>query len=176
MYMKKFILLCVFFLSPLSAQASDLSLFAGWTDVGSLRTVAGQVNLSNFNVFGVRWEKDFFIVFGFENTLSFSSGSVMATQGENNGGLSYNGNLVLNLPVRRTLPYVTLGIGVLHRFGTSFPDVGSSFTFNWGAGLKLRGLAGPMGVRIDYRRVTLYGVLDENVRTHEISGGVMFTW
>ena len=174
--MNKFILMCVFFLSSLTAQASDLSLFAGWTDVGSLRTVAAQVNLSNFKVFGVRWEKDFFLVLGFENTLSFSSGSVLATGGEDNGGLNYNGNLVLNLPVRRTLPYFTLGLGFLHRFGTSFPDVGSSFTFNWGTGLKLRGLLGPMGVRIDYRRLTIYGVLDENVKTHEISGGVMFTY
>ena len=114
--MNKFILMCVFFLSNLTAQASDLSLFAGWTDVGSLRTVAGQVNLSNFNVFGVRWEKDFFLILGFENTLSFSSGSVLARAGENNGGLNYNGNLVINLPVRRTLPYFTLGLGVLHRF------------------------------------------------------------
>jgi len=29
-------------------------------------------------------------------------------------------------------------------------------------------------VRIDYRRMTIYGVLDENAKTHEISGGVMF--
>ncbi len=174
--MNKFILIGVVFLSSLTVKASDLSLFAGWTDVGSLETVAGQVDLSNFNVFGVRWEKDFFLVLGFENTLSFSSGSVLATEGENNGGLNYNGNLVLNLPVRRTLPYFTLGMGVLHRFGTSFPDVGSRFTFNFGAGLKLRGLLGPMGVRIDYRRVTVYGVLDENAKTHEITGGVMFTF
>ncbi len=172
--MNKFILMCVFFLSGLTAQASDLSLFAGWTGVGSLGTVAGQVNLSDFNVFGVRFEKDFFFVLGFENTLSFSSGSVLATAGEDNGGLNYNGNLVLNLPVRRTLPYFTLGIGVLHRFGTSFPNVGSSFTFNWGAGLKLRGLLGPMGVRIDYRRMIIYAVPDESTKTHEISGGVMF--
>ena len=174
--MKKFILMWVFFLSSFTAQASDLSLFAGWTGVGSLETVAGQVDLSSFNVFGVRWEKDFLVVLGFENTLSFSSGSVLAIDGEDNGGLNYNGNLVLNLPVRRTLPYFTLGMGVLHKFGTSFPDVGSRFTFNFGAGLKLRGLLGPMGVRIDYRRVTVYGVLDENAKTHEITGGVMFTF
>ena len=174
--MNKFILMWVFLFSFLTGQASDLSLFAGWTDIGSLRTVAGQVNLSNFNVFGVRLEKDFFVVLGFENTLSFSSGSVLATAGEDNGGLNYNGNLVLNLPVRRTLPYITVGLGVLHRFGTSLPDVGSSFTFNWGTGLKLRGLLGPVGVRVDYRRLTVYGVLDEKVKTHEISGGVMFTF
>ncbi len=52
--MNKFILMFVLFLSSLTAQASDLSLFAGWTGVGSLETVAGQVNLSDFNVFGVR--------------------------------------------------------------------------------------------------------------------------
>jgi len=79
--MNKFILIGVLFLSSLTVKASDLSLFAGWTDVGSLETVAGQVDLSNFNVFGVRWEKDFFVVLGFENTLSFSSGSVLATEG-----------------------------------------------------------------------------------------------
>jgi len=77
--------MCVFLLSCLTAQASDLSLFGGWTGVGSLGTVAGQVNLSDFNVFGVRWEKDFLVVLGFENTLSFSSGSVLATAGEDNG-------------------------------------------------------------------------------------------
>ena len=164
--MNKFILMFVLFLSSLTAQASDLSLFAGWTGVGSLESVAGQVNLSNFNVFGVRWEKAFLVVLGFENTLSFSSGSVLAIAGEDNGGLNYTGNLVINLPVRRTLPYFTLGLGVLHSFGTSFPDVGSKFTFNWGAGLKLRGLLGPMGVRIDYRRMTIYVVLDENAKTH----------
>ncbi len=172
--MKQFILMCVFFLASLTAQASDLSLFGGWTGVGSLETVAGQVDLSGFNVFGVRWEKDFLVVLGFENSLSFSSGSVLATAGEDNGDLNYTGNLIINLPVRRTLPYFTLGLGVLHKFGTSFPDVGSRFTFNWGAGLKLRGLLGPLGVRIDYTRMIIYGVLDENAKTHEISGGVMF--
>ncbi len=67
-----FILMFVLFLSSLTAQASDLSLFAGWTGVGSLETVAGQVDLSNFNVFGVRWEKAFLVVLGFENTKRLS--------------------------------------------------------------------------------------------------------
>ncbi len=78
--------------------------------------------------------------------------------------------------MRRTLPYFTLGLGVLHRFGTSFPNAKTNLTLNWGAGLKVRGLAGPVGVRVDYRRQTIYGVLDENVKTHEISAGVMFTF
>ena len=99
--MNKFILIGVVFLSSLTAKASDLSLFAGWTDVGSLGTVAGQVNLSNFNVFGARWEKNFFVVLGFENTLSFSSGSVLATEGEDNGGLNYS-NICLSGNSKKT--------------------------------------------------------------------------
>ena len=174
--MGKFISTCFFFLSSLTVQASDFSLFAGWTDVNSLATIAGEVSFNNFNVFGVRWEKDFFVVLGFENTLAFSPRSVLTTAGEDDAGLYSNHNLVVNLPVRRILPYLTVGFGVLHKFGDSLPDVNSSFTLNWGTGVKWRRILGAVGLRVDYRRFTIYGGLDENVKTNELSAGMMFSY
>ncbi|MDA2927603.1 hypothetical protein MYX78_10320 [Acidobacteria bacterium AH-259-G07] len=174
--MCKFIRICVFSLCGLSVYASDVSLFAGWTDVNSARSVTGEVKLNNFNVFGARFEKDFFVILGFENTLAVSANSVLTTAGEDDGGLYYTSNLVVNLPIRRMLTFFTWGLGVSHKFGDSFPDVGSRFATNFGTGVKLRRLAGPIGLRMDYRRFTIHSVLDENVNTNEVSVGIIFTY
>ena len=173
--MRKLTLLLFIFQCVVPALATDLSVFAGWTDANSVGSGVEEIRLDNFIVFGVRHEKDFFVIFGFENAVAFSGSSVLTTAGQDDNGLLYTSNLVLNLPVRRVLPFVTWGVGLTHKFGNSFPDVGSSFTTNWGAGVKVRRIAGPVGLRFDYRRLSIHGVLDDTVKANQISAGIMFT-
>lgn len=166
----------IFFFCIVPQYASDISFFAGFTDVNSLTTVGEKIELNNFNVFGIRYEQDFWIILGLENTLAFSPGSVITVTSEDDNGLSYAANLVLNLPVAGALPYVTWGLGFLRKFGDSPLDIGTKFTTNWGTGVKLRRRFGPAGLRFDYRRLTIRSVRDESVRANELSAGIILTF
>jgi len=167
-------LMIVLLLTPL--YGSDVSVFAGFDDVRTLTTETGRLQFDNFNIFGVRFEKDFGVIFGFENTLGVSPSSFLTQAGEDNGGLYYTANLVINLPIRRTLPFVTWGLGLAHKSGQSFPDTGTKFVTNWGAGIKIRRVAGPLGLRVEYRRFTFRDVVEESLRINEFSAGLMFTF
>ena len=174
--LKKLLFSGIFLIFSNFVYASDISLFTGWWDVNSVTLSTGELEFDNFSVFGIRHEKDLFSILGLENTFSFSPGSVLTTAGENDKGIQSTSNLVLNIPVGRVLPFVTAGLGVSHKTGGSFPDVGRSFLINWGAGVKLTHLVGLLGLRMDYRRFSIRGVLDGNVSTNELSAGVMLTY
>lgn len=174
--MKKWILMSIFLVSIAPAfAASDLSLFAGWTYVGSVKSATEVVDLKNFGVFGLRYEK-YVAIFGLESTLTYHSSPIVATGEEGNAGLSYLGNFVINLPAGKSVPFFVVGLGVLHRFGGSFPDVGTRFVTNYGAGIKIRKILKSVGFRLDYRRLTVHEILGESAKTNELSGGVVFSF
>lgn len=159
------------------AQASDLSGFVAWNDSGDLSTATSRIDVENYSTLGLRYEKTFLAIFGFENTLAYTR-EIMVPGGatDEDDGLYYTGAFVLNIPVGRLVPNFAYGLGFLHRFGDSFPDTGTSFMTNWGVGIKFRELAGPVGLRFDYRRLKLYDVLDDNFNTQELSAGVVLTF
>lgn len=165
-----------FLLAAQAAVASDLSLFAGWSQTGSLRSGPERIDLKNLSLFGVRYEKSFLLVFGFENSLAYTTNSLVAKGEGGSGGIAYTGNFVVSIPADNVAPFFTVGVGVLHKLEKSFPDVGSSFLVNYGLGAKFRRMAGPMGLRFDYRRFKLYNVLDETVSSNELSGGLVFSF
>lgn len=182
--MKRVVIFLVLLISAPPLLASDLSLVGGVSHGGSLKLGDGsKVDLRDFNLFGVRYEKDFFIVLGIENSLLFSSGPVVKLNSpetrsqSDDSGFSYRANLLINLPVaERAIPYVAVGLGFLHKSGSSTPDIGTRFLTDWGVGLKLTHLVGPGGVRLDYRRVNIHDVVDQDVTTNEISGGILFSF
>lgn len=156
--------------------ASDLSVYGGWSEGGELQ--AGELDLRNFSVLGLRYEKDFLVAFGFENTLAYASNPLVPRRSPGDGGMYYTSAVVLNLPVvsQRTVPNLSLGLGFLHPFGDQLSGVGTTFLTQWGAGFKLKGLAGPFGLRFDYRRFTLHDVRDSDVRTQEVTGGLLVSF
>ncbi|MGH9340629.1 MAG: hypothetical protein ACRD1R_13805 [Acidobacteriota bacterium] len=163
--------------TPVQA-ATDLSLFAGWVNTGSIDASGfPEVDFENFGMVGVRYEKSF-LFFGLENNLTYYPETVVAsTEPEGDGGVSYSGNLVINFPIVGVTPFFTVGLGLLHKFGASAPDFGTSFQTNYGMGIKIRNLAGPLGVRGDFRRFTLHDVFNgENLKTNELSGGVVISF
>src|SRR5690606_8923298 len=172
--MKHFSVVVLFVLLSSLVQGSDLSGFVAWNHSGDLTTAASSIEVDNYSTLGVRYEKTFLGIFGFENTLAYTRGiMVPADASEEDDGLYYSGAFVLNIPVGRLVPNFAWGLGFLHRFGDSFPDTGTSFLTNWGIGVKFRELAGPLGLRFDYRRLKLYDVLDEDFNTQALSGGVI---
>lgn len=175
-----FAYLIVFGLFTSYGAASDLSLFAGWNQTGSLKLRETRVNLDDFTLFGVRYEKTFLAFLGLENTLAFSTNSLVPEGSDGSAGLTYTSNLVFNVPLERVVPFATAGVGVLRKFDNDSPgdflDVGTSFLTNYGVGLKVRNLIGPAGLRVDYRRFTIYDIFDENVSINEVSGGVVFSF
>ena len=85
----------VLFLCLGSVDGSDLSIFGGWTQTGSLKLSEQRFDVGNLALLGVRFEKDFLIVLGFENTLAYSRMGAVETGEEGSPGILYSGNLVL---------------------------------------------------------------------------------
>lgn len=174
--MKRWVAICVFAVAVTPVwPASDISFFGGWIYSGSARQGLEEVDLRNFSTLGLRHER-YFAIFGLENSLSYLSAPMVISGQEGDGGLSYSGNLVINLPMRGMVPYLTFGLGLLHKLGDTEPDVGTRFHTNFGLGVKFRRRAGPLGVRLDYRRYNIRRVLDDSLRTNELSAGIMLSF
>ena len=172
--------ICIFVLlvagSALNLAASDLSIVGGRGTLADLQSPQGDAEFKPMGLLGARFEKDFFFILGVEQNLLLS-GRMLAPKGDQGEtGLYYTGNLVFNFPVDRIVPNIVLGIGVLHRFGDTFPDVGTAFLTDWGFGVKFRNLAGPAGFRIDYRRIGVHGVEGQTVTEQEFSGGLLISF
>jgi hypothetical protein len=106
-------------------------------------------------------------------------------------------NLLIQLP-GKIVPYGTFGIGLVRSWGQDdFPtslnpgeiaafvfSVGNNFAVNYGGGLKLRRLWGPLGINFDVRGYTLPGfeAATENFTTKkgltfvQTTAGLVITW
>ncbi len=168
--------LTILLVQSASLAASDLSAVAGRGSYSDLENPGAETNFKRSGLFGARYEKDFFFIVGFENSVLVSGDTLSPRGSGGETGLYYTGNLVLNFPVDRVVPNLAVGVGVLHRFGGTYPDIGTAFLTNWGFGVKFRNLAGPAGFRVDYRRVGIHGVESRTVTEQEFSGGILFTF
>ena len=149
--------------------ASDFSLSGTWIPGNSLQSL----DLSDFVGLGAYYEK-YLAIFGFENGVTYYNHPVDA-EGHGDGGLAINSNVTLNLPLSGKFVYISGGIGLLHKFGTSLPDIGSSFMTNIGGGLKLRKMLGRLGLRLGYRRCRVWGVQGMDIAFNELGGGVIMS-
>jgi len=168
--------LTLLFVQSAYVAASDLSVVAGRASYSDLENSGGDTQFKESSLFGVRYEKDFLFIVGFENSLLVSGNTLSPDGTSGEKGLYYTGNLVLNFPVDRVVPNLAVGVGVLHRFGETYPNIGTAFLSNWGFGVKFRNLAGPAGFRVDYRRIGIHGVENQTVTEQEFSGGLMLTF
>ena len=166
----------LFCLSISWVQASELSIVGGRATPANLKLDSQSLDLADYSLFGVRFEKDFLFILGFENSLLYGRNMLTPAGSEGNDGLYYNASFVLNLSSASVAPNLAVGIGLMYRFGNTFPKSGLSFSTNFGGGLKLRELLGPVGLRIDYRRVTFYGIQGTHVGTNEFSGGAVLAF
>jgi hypothetical protein len=186
--MKKVIVAFVFMFAICIAQAQaaegQVEFYAGYLNPGTLNldNVKQGLNFRGTSLFGVRGEFDFLKIFGIEENLGFSPrlfNSTLFPSGSASDvrGFLYSTNLVLNVPLGRFVPYATAGVGLLKPWGVDFTTFDATFAGNYGGGVKLNRLIGPMGLRVDVRGWRTAKIADKgSLNIFEGSGGLTFTW
>jgi len=170
------------------AASGQFSLYGGYLNQGgnvSLTTVSnGVTNTLHFQgsaLYGARVEFDFHRIIGLEENVGFSprlfdSAFRVPAPSADTRGFLYSTNLVLNIPLGRFVPYVTGGVGFLKPWGTGFKPFDARFAGNYGGGLKLDRLIGPVGLRFDVRGWSVKNVFSRTLNMVEASGGVTVSW
>lgn len=170
-------ILSVFAFASASAQA-ELELFAGGYDPGSELTAT---DFDNGALFGFRLGHSFTPLFASEFSYTFVNNLQEKRKIFEGRAHLLNGNLLLQVPVGRTVPFITAGIGNIIGQSNQFLRLKNSFAWNAGGGLKIHS-SGPLGIRVDVRYykvadgVELSGVAlrKANFDFAEVSGGVVF--
>jgi len=132
----------------------------GWKDA-SLPAAVNDLAGDFGGTFGVRYSAG--RVIGFEQGIGYSprfaKPGVKAFQTDSNLLIQFPGKIV---------PYGTVGIGYVRSWGADIPSetdpkkiaafafsMGNNFAINYGGGVKVRHLRGPLGINIDVRGYTL---------------------
>jgi hypothetical protein len=184
------ILLCgvIVFSAASSLQAGEVILYGGLPKPGELKLSSaldipedlreGQYG----STYGIRFSGGRRV--GFEQNISYSPrfarSGVKAFQMDSNLIMQPRGNVA---------PYVTAGLGFIHTWGQKYSEdldplkmassafsFGKKFSLNYGAGIKIRRIAGPLGLNIDIRGYTIPGVHDGSLNFLKTSLGAVFTW
>ncbi len=153
--------------------AAEVTLYTGIQQPGGLSVNNLPIDTKLGGVFGARFAAG--RTLGFEQTFGLSLKFLESEQ----RAFNTQSNLVLTVPTGRVAPYATVGAGLITTFGTSLfslSDFGTKFTVNYGGGVKLRKLAGPMGLRFDVRGYSVPAVFDQTLTFVEGSVGLMFSW
>ena len=175
----------VLFIGQAQAGSKQFSLFAGYMNPGDLNYSNVQQavgNLRGTSIYGARLEADFLKIFGIEQNLEFSprllNSTLFPDQASNLKGFLYSSNLVVNIPLGRFVPYVTAGLGLVKPWGSNFVNLDTTFAGNYGGGIKLNRLAGPVGFRFDVRGWRTSDLFASNGSTNmfEATGAITFTW
>lgn len=186
--MKKTIVASVFALALFAAQAKadgQFSVFAGYLSPGDLNfeDIEQNLTLRDTSLYGARVEVDFLKFFGFEQNIAFSprliNSSLFPEESSELRGFLYSSNLVVNIPISRFVPYVTAGLGFVKPWGSDlFTAFDTTFAGNYGGGVKLNRLAGPVGLRFDVRgwRTSEVFQLGGGVNILEATGNLTFSW
>ena len=175
-------LICLAALVTLAAKAhaGDLSIHAGYLNPGDLTVENVTRSLDGSGIYGIRFGGTFARIFGIEETLAYSPNFLRTgdfAQSEDVKGFITSTNFVLSMPSGYVVPYATVGVGTITRFGSG-PDFrfGTKFALNYGGGLKLPRLAGPLGLRFDARGYRAEAIFSESLNIFEVSAGVLFTF
>jgi hypothetical protein len=162
-----------------AACAQEVSVFAGGVFPGSVTVHDVLVSLDQSPIYGVRLSAPFALflkaegTFAFSNDFLFPEGTSGVTQAK---GFLFDGNLVAGFPLGKVVPYVTAGFGLIYQYGSDNLPLGTKFDVNYGGGLKLPKLIGPIGLRFDARGRSAVRVFSHSVNMFEFSGGVMFSF
>lgn len=152
---------------------AEVTLYTGVQQPGDLSFNNLPIDTKLGGVFGARFAGGRLI--GFEQTLGFSAKFLESRQ----RAFNTQSNLIVTVPTGRVGPYVTAGVGFITTYGDSLlnlSDFGTKFTVNYGGGLKLRNLAGPMGLRFDVRGYSIPSVFNQTLSFVEGSVGLLFSW
>ncbi len=160
-----------------ASQAQTLTFSAGYLNPGKLNVenVRAGLNLRGTSIYGLGFETRFLKIFGWDNTISFSPRFVQGGLGIDESGvkaLFFQSDIVVNAPLGRLVPYASAGPGLLKPYGSGVLPFDTRFAVNYGGGIKLQRLAGPIGLRLDARGYSIPNVVSKTVNLFEISGGI----
>lgn len=148
--MKNLVILAalLFVFSCLVFGQTELEGFAGVYDPGAELT---QAEFDNGTALGFRIGQSFVKVLGAEFAYTAIPGLSTPFGDFDETVHLLNGNLLVQLPIGGFVPFATFGVGgISGQEGSNF-DIRSTWTWNAGGGLKLRNIAGPVGLRFDVR-------------------------
>jgi hypothetical protein len=160
------------------SQAAELGFFVGRVKPGTISLQNVKTSLDGSPIFGFRLANSFVPHFGMEHTLAFSSDYLFPrgiSSIKDAKGFVYNSNLIISIPLKVVVPYLTAGAGLLHQYGDSNLPVGTKFALNYGGGLKFPRIAGPLGLRFDVRGYNA-GLISDKLNILEVSGGIMLSF
>lgn len=177
------LLAACFIICPNVLAQTELEGFIGVYDPGS------ELNQADFDggmAMGFRFGHSFLAVLGTEFSYTAATGlqNRLGTFDESIHLL--NGNFLVQLPVGGFVPFATVGFGsIIGQTDTSF-KIRSSWTWNAGGGLKIRNIAGPVGVRFDVRYYAIPDGIEvfalppdlnrANFNLMEVSGGLLLSF
>lgn len=175
-------------LATASLQAGEFTLYGSSQKTGRLKYSSetdipeGLLDNQHGSVFGIRLASGGAI--GYEQNISFSPRfarpGVKAFQMDSNLLLQGTG---------RVAPYAAAGLGFITTWGQDFPrdpdpekiaaaafSFGYKFSINYGGGIKLRRVIGPLGFNVDVRGYTVPSARDGSLFFAQMSFGAVFTW
>ena len=177
-------------LSAAQGYSQEMTVFGGWTNPGKLSVENVRGSLKGSGLYGVRLEHDFGRIFGLEHSFAYSPNFIRPEgagfiSSEGSRGILYNSNVIFNAPIGRGIPYATAGFGLVSSNRTiraalvpfvSGGKFGTHFALNYGGGVKMVRLAGPLGLRFDARGYSVPDVFGGSLNFFEVSGGLHFTF
>jgi hypothetical protein len=171
-------------MAQVQAAEGQLSLYAGYLNPGKLNldNIQSGLNFRGTGLYGARAEFDFLKIMGIEENVAFSPrlfNSALFSNGTPSDvrGFLYSTNFVLNAPLGRLVPYVTGGVGLMKPWGVNFATFDTTFAGNYGGGIKMNKLLGPMGLRFDVRGWRTADIANQGgINIFEASGGITFSW
>jgi len=176
-------LLVVLFCVGQAKAAGQLSFFAGYLNPGNLNldNVQQSLRFRGTSLYGVRAETDFAKVLGLEQNFAFSpklfNSTLFPQQASDIRGLLFSSNLVINIPLSHFVPYITGGVGFVRPWGSVLQPFDITFAGNYGGGLKLNRLIGPVGLRFDVRGWRTADIANHgSMNIFEATGGIIFSW
>ena len=184
------VLLCaiVFLSAASSLTAGEAVFYWGVQKPGELTWSSATDTLTDLlegdsgSVFGARFSGGRTI--GFEQNLSYSPR--FGKPGVK--GFQMDSNLLIQAP-GKVAPYITAGAGFIKTWGQDFPSdldpaaaiaaafsFGTKFSINYGGGIKVRRILGPLGFGVDVRGYTVPSVYEGKLNIIQASVGAVFSW
>ena len=130
-------------------HAQELSAFIGAYNPGSELT---GTDFDAGALFGFRFEQPLLPHISTEFSYTVVNNLVDTRKNFEGKAHLINGNVLLQIPVRKVIPFATVGIGGLVSGDTSqILRLKKGFAWNAGGGVKIPKLFGPLGGRVDVR-------------------------
>jgi hypothetical protein len=179
------ILICgvLFLVAASSLQAGDAIFYGVFQKPGEITADPENLYQGNWGgAYGARFSATRVIGYeqNFEFSPKFAKPGVKAFQMDSNLQIQAKGKIA---------PYVTAGIGYIKTWGQDYPadldpekiaaaaySFGTKFSFNYGGGIKMRRITGPIGFNIDLRRYSVPNVKNKTLNIIQMGFGLVFTW